>query len=234
MPSRRYEVTRESSRQCEIVCVKLNLKYVAFLNVYISQAKEAFLYELAPHCNIQLNSINSNISKCVPKKRNIFECQCIPNYQIMVSKLLKLLFEAIINAAVDREFSSRTEEFTAFVIFLKYHPSSAGLYFSHLTNKYALVLSKISMEISDSTVQDSNTENRFEGGLIENKGSFLEYDDIIFKAFLEQIDCNMCNIRKFGVGNFDNFNPLTLFIILLILYKKWQVSNEDNDDLLSL
>lgn len=136
--------------------------------------------------------------------------------------------------AMDFPIPTKPEEFTVFVFFLKFHPLSAGLYFSYLVNKNSLVLKPISVENLDSTIEYSNIETQLEGGLIEDKGSFLKYDKIVFQGFLKEIKRGRCNLIKFGGEYFDNFNPLTLFIILLILFNKWQTSDGGIVDLLPL
>lgn len=190
--------------------------YVAFLNEYISQAKEAFLYERASDLHIKLNPINSDIGSCVPNG-NDFECQCKPNYQIMVSPLLKETIENFIGTRQPHnERNVRLQEFVTFVLLLKYHPLSAGLYFAYLINHHRLTLMQVTLELVNPWVQDSNTGSQLKGGLIENKGSCLDdYEERIFKDFLQKIIHNKCNIRKFAVDNFDDFSPFAMFLFFL-------------------
>lgn len=134
----------------------------------------------------------------------------------------------------DNPLATRIDEFAVFVLFLKYYPLSAGLYFSYLVNKYELVVNPIEIVNLDFLDGNSNTGTQLQEGLIEDKGPYLKYDQVVFQSFLNEIKNNRCNLIKFGGEHFNNFNPFTLFIILLILFQKWQTSDGNTNELLQL
>lgn len=126
------------------------------------------------------------------------------------------IVEGRICAPRDEE-SAKRQEFTIFVFLLKFHPFSAALYFAYLINKCKLSLTSITVEFPNIPIRDLNTGTQLEGGLIENKGTFFEYEEKVFKWFIEQINRGKFNPRKFAVDNFVNFNPFMLFIIALAI-----------------
>lgn len=222
-----YEVTEEGSLNCNNKCTWLNLQYVALLNEYISQMKNAFfLGSDQSRCEIKLNPINSNISQCIVRNRNVFECQCNPNYQIMVSKLLKRNTEYNIQYTTDYAETLKIQEYSAFLLLLKYHPLSAVSYLAYLVYVHKLPVSPVFVDIPYPPVQDPNNETHFEGGLIENKGSFLKNDKEIFKWFLKEMNYHACDLRQFGSDCFNHFYPSLLFLILVIFLRKLSEINQ--------
>lgn len=172
-------------------------------------------------CEIKLNPINSNVGKCIKRNRQVFECQCNPNYQIMVSELLKRNTEYNVQHTTNYVGTLKIQDYSVFLLLLKFHPLSAVLYLAYLIYVYDLRLQPVSVDIPDYLVQDTNIETHFEGGLIEDRGSFLENDEEIFKSFLQKVKKrNPCDLGKFGANCFNNFYPSLLFLILVVFLQK--------------
>lgn len=183
--------------------------------------KEKFLGKNASRGHIKLNAINVNTDKCVKIKPKIFECQCNPNYQIMISKFLKQLVERTVDTATNTPACTTQEKFIIFVLLLKFFPYNAPLYFTYLIDNEGIFLERFTYEVPDvSDPSVLNTNILVEQGGIVDIGTFIESDKCLFRKLLENIKCDKCNLKKFGNVHFSNIDPSLMFFVLVIMFKK--------------
>lgn len=214
--------SHQSIANCRAVCTQNNRIYVEFLNLNIYKLK-CSLFTDSHYIVLKLNLVNSDTGSCTKNEtKNMYECLCKPNYQVMVNDRFYDYFLNIVNSnnPNQNEDTIKRERFSVLVIFFKFYPQSAVFYLAYLFEKYdvdaPLTVFRPSGRILDfrgQVVPGGVT------GTVEDRGQFKDFGGKIFRKVYELILNDKCNIRTVGNQYFHKKSTITWCgIIFLYVY----------------
>lgn len=161
---------------------------------------------------VKLNPIDSQTGQCIKNNnKNILECLCNSNYQIMINKSFNSKILPSIEQRIQKNNKrgiSKVEYFIAFIILLKFNPTTAPLFLGYLFREFNIRLENVPFEPIDSTDINLDIEAQAKSeeveGKIENIEELIENEDKLYEIVMKQVLNNSsCDLRALAERYFD-------------------------------
>lgn len=207
-----YRLDVDSIANCNHGCSVKNISYILYLNYHISLLIEnSFPVFQQPFYHVKLYPIHPQTGDCVDNKINkTYECVCKPKYIIMISKFLNEKIQRLITESAKSNTKEITieENFSAFIVMLKFYPVTAPLFLGFLLNKLNVSLTKFDIqpfEISDEDLDiEAQIINNDTKGVNEYRDTFIEKERELFQIIMKVISAGQCNLRTLAKRYLDD------------------------------
>lgn len=210
-----YQLAVNSHDNCNKHCHGNNITYILFLNHNISLLIEnSFPEYQQPFYRVKLYPIHPQTGDCVYDKINkTYECLCTPKYIIMISKFLNEKILRLIEESTKNNTTEIIEEenFSAFIVMLKFYPVTAPLFLGFLLKKLNVSLTQFdiqrfetadeNLDIETQIVREEETE-----GVNEYREAFIERESELFQMIMELTSADSCNLRILAERYLDDGN----------------------------